>query len=356
MSTTSEAGPPGSGTPAEPGAPTDAQARPADDPAAADAHAYLAQVMAEIDQEVRHRRTSGDLPARVERELDELFLQYSPVAGRAGSVAEALRLVDASAYVDPVAPVESTKSGGAAVKKGLRQVSLWYVTWVTDQVNQFAASVSRALHGLEEQLRQLEHEVEGQRVPAAPVLDVPWAQRTDAWWVADVTAAVKGAPGRVLHAASGDGWLVRALVDVGVDAYGTDPRPGRADAAAAGGLDCRDEGLIEHLRATGPAALGAVVVSGLVEGMGAGQRDQLLELAADRLAPGGLLLLHSVAPAAWADEDLGPEADLAPGRPLRPATWVYLLDARGYEVSHSIAPDGRDYLVSAVVGDGAAAR
>ena len=42
---------------------------------------YLAQVMAEIDEEVRRRRASGDLPARVERELDELFLEHSPVGG-----------------------------------------------------------------------------------------------------------------------------------------------------------------------------------------------------------------------------------------------------------------------------------
>ena len=35
-----------------------------------DDRAYLAQVMLEIDDEVRRRRASGDLPARIERELD----------------------------------------------------------------------------------------------------------------------------------------------------------------------------------------------------------------------------------------------------------------------------------------------
>ena len=35
--------------------------------------------MAEIDAEVARRRASGDLPAGLERELDELFLEFSPV-------------------------------------------------------------------------------------------------------------------------------------------------------------------------------------------------------------------------------------------------------------------------------------
>ena len=52
--------------------------------------AYLEGVMAEIEDEVRRRRVSGDLPVRIERELDELFLEFSPVAGRGGSLTEAL--------------------------------------------------------------------------------------------------------------------------------------------------------------------------------------------------------------------------------------------------------------------------
>ena len=140
--------------------------------APADAHEYLAQVMREIDQEVRRRRASGDLPARIERELDELFLQYSPVAGRGGGLGEALRMVDAAAYIDPVVPVGSDKSGGAAVKKGLRSLSLWYVGYVTHQVSQFASAVSRALHLLDDQVVDLRRQLEAQRVPPALVVEV----------------------------------------------------------------------------------------------------------------------------------------------------------------------------------------
>ena len=105
--------------------------------------------MAEIEEEVRLRRSSGDLPPKLERELDELFLAHSPVAGRGGDLTEALRMVDAATFVDPVVPVDSQRAAGAVVKKGMRTVLLWYVGWITHQISQFASAVSRTLHIVE---------------------------------------------------------------------------------------------------------------------------------------------------------------------------------------------------------------
>jgi SAM-dependent methyltransferase len=313
----------------------------------ADNRAYLAEVMAEIDAEVRATRASGDLPVRVERELDELFLQHSPVAGRGGDVAEALRVVDKAAFIDPVVPVESVKSGGAIVKKGIRSFSLWYVGYVTHQVSQFAAAVSRTLHLLDDEVTGLARQLDAQRVPDAPVVELPGPADPSAWWVPGGVAALREVGGRVLHAACGDGWLVRDLKEAGVDAYGVDPRPGVTDAAELAGTDLREEGAAEHLRLTESGSLAGVVLSGVVDGMGAGERRQLLDLVADRLVPDGVLVVHSASPKAWAAEDLPPEADLAPGRPLRAPTWAHLLGADGYHATVAVGPQGDDYLVVA---------
>jgi len=89
-----------------------------------DEDAYLARVLSEIEAEVRAKRASGELPARVERELDELFLEFSPSPGARPGLHDALRMVDAATFIDPVVPVGSAKSGGAVVKKGLRSLSL----------------------------------------------------------------------------------------------------------------------------------------------------------------------------------------------------------------------------------------
>ena len=138
-----------------------------------DPQAYVEQVMAEIAEEVRVRRASGDLPPKLERELDELFLAHSPVAGRGGDLGDALRMVDAATFIDPVVPVESERAAGAVVKKGMRSLLLWYVGWLTHQMSQSASAVSRALHIVDDRLQELERQVEGQHVPAAGVVEFP---------------------------------------------------------------------------------------------------------------------------------------------------------------------------------------
>ena len=70
-------------------------------------------------------------------------------------------------------PVESERAAGAVVKKGMRSLLLWYVGWVTHQMSQSASAVSRALHIVDDRLKELERQVEVQRVPAAGVVEFP---------------------------------------------------------------------------------------------------------------------------------------------------------------------------------------
>jgi SAM-dependent methyltransferase len=161
-------------------------------------------------------------------------------------------------------------------------------------------------------------------------------------------AALAKVPGRVLHAACGDGWLVRRIVDSGLDAYGIDPRAPVVDVAELGSLDLRDEHITEHLRAVAAAGLGGIVLSGTVEGMAGGERTHLLAAIGTKLAPGGTLVIHSVGRPAWEAADAPYAADLAPGRPLRPDTWCRLLEEGGYTANVQNGPDGTDYLITAV--------
>ncbi len=312
-----------------------------------DPKAYVEQVMAEIAEEVRLRRSSGDLPPKLERELDELFLAHSPVAGRGGDLGEALRMVDAATFIDPVVPVESERAAGQFVKKGMRSLLLWYVGWVTHQMSQSASAVSRALHIVDERLTELERRVEVQRVPDAGVIEFPSLHGPDSWWVEPAVASLAKAPGRVLHAACGDGWLVRRIVAAGGDAYGVDPRPRQVDVPGSGPSDLREAAVVDHLRAVAPAALGGIVLSATVEGMAGGERAQLLAAVGTRLAPGGTFVVHSVSRTSWDAADAPAETDLAPGRPLRPEAWCRLLEDSGYQAEARQGPGGNDFLVVA---------
>jgi hypothetical protein len=309
------------------------------------------EVLAEIDAEVRRRRANGDLPARLERDLDELFLAYSPMGGQHGGMDDALRMVDAATFVDPVVPVASAKSGGAIVKRGVRQLTLWYMGYVTHQVNQFAMATNRALHVVAEQVDSLRRAVDLQAVPPAPVITADWTHRADAWWTAAALSALAESPGRVLHAAAGDGWFVHTLRARGLDAYGVDPR-GLAGHDPSGEL--RDEGVLDHLRAVPAAALGGIVLTGVVEGLAPAERAMVLEALGDRLTPGGCLVLHSLSRREWEGADAPPEADLALGRPLRSETWRRLLEAAGFVVTTHEGPEGRDYVLIATSADPAA--
>jgi hypothetical protein len=318
------------------------------DPGVSDPQAYVTQVMAEIADEVRLRRASGDLPPKLERELDELFLAHSPVAGRGGDLTDALRMVDAATFVDPVVPIDSDRAAGAFVKKGMRSLLLWYIGWITHQVSQFASAVSRTLHIIDGRLKELERQVEVQRVPAPGVVEFPELHAEGAWWVTHAVDAVAEAPGRILHSACGDGWLVRRIGQAGGDAYGVDARVAPVERGLLLGSDLREEALADHLRAVAGAGLAGVVLSATVEGVAGGERDHLLNLLATRLAPGGVLVIHSLTRQRWEAPDAPFEADLAPGRPLRSETWCHLLEQRGYRASSQGGPEGADFLVTAV--------
>ena len=298
---------------------------------------YLDEVMAEIDAEVRRRRASGDLPAGLEAELDELFLEFSPVGlqGRA-RLRETLALVDGSAYVDIAVPTASDKAVGSYVKRLIRKGLGWYMDFVVAQIVKFAWSVSRMFHVVVDHIEALEAAVETHRSPDLPLDAVPATDPAADWWAEAAVEAVRGATDRVLVADCGEGRLLDALGAAGVDAYGVDPSDLVLETALARGLDVRAEGIIDHLRVVAGEALGAIVLTGSLQWLRPNERELLLELVTTRLAVDGTLVLHSTTPEGWVASVPPVVCDLAPGRPLHAETWSHLLGTRGFAVAEPV--------------------
>jgi hypothetical protein len=140
----------------------------------------------------------------------------------------------------------------------------------------------------------------------------------------------------------GDGQLLRTLA--GLDVYGVEPRADLAESAALSGLDVRNDGVLDHLRLVEAGALSGVVLVGMVDRAPVGAQVAALEHAARVVGPGGRLAVAGTSPAAWgADNPV--EADLAPGRPLHPATWVHLLEQLGFATPDVVERDGA-YVVT----------
>jgi len=309
----------------------------------------LVVVAREIDAAVGELTSTGGIDPATERELEALFWQYAPLSGRGSdhsrALYEALRVVDATAYVDPLVPVASGVPGGSLIKKSLRKLYLWWAGWMSNQISHHHVAVGRSLHLIEEELEGLRNSIVLDEGDRQVVIAPSWANELAAWWIAPALAIARGVGGRVLHLASGDGWLVEAMVNDGVDAYGLDPRLASSIQARHANLDLRTDSPRQHLKACAKRSLSAIVVSGVIEALDAQQRDQLIEEMDRVTGSRGVIVIHSLSQSTWADPELGPEADLAPGRPLRSSSWTTLAERHARRAEVLEGPDGRDYLV-----------
>ncbi|HVE47409.1 MAG TPA: hypothetical protein VNA57_11785 [Acidimicrobiales bacterium] len=296
------------------------------------------RLLAEIDEEVRRRRESGDLPAGFERELDLVFARFAPVHAVGDDFAQVLERTEQSTHVDVLAPTASRTPAVGLAKRVIRKAVIWEMRYVAQQVSTFAFGVTRAVRLLGDRVDGLEQAAPGaggkflaMARAAAPALDT-------SRWATAVVDAVQDAPGRVVHAECGDGALVARMNQAGVDAYGVGP----VDQVPPPGLEVRVDEALVHLRAVPDASLGGVVLSGCVDLLPLGTLSEMAALARAKLAPGGVAVVLATKPECWA----GVAADLAPGRPLHPKTWCQLLGAGGVS-SVEVVEGPTDYAVVA---------
>jgi SAM-dependent methyltransferase len=312
-------------------------------PAAIDVRA----LMADIEREVRERRRSGDIDPDLERELDTAFAEVAPPGAFGGGFDTVVDQAARHAVVDYDVPVTGRRPL-RLVKRAVKLLTAWYMIFVGRQLVAFAGTTLRALRIIGGRVDALEARspATDPRVAAAlpPVVsDVDAAQ-----WAAAVLEALGPRPAelRSLHADCGDGALLVALHDAGIDVYGADPRPDAAALADARGIEVRRDAALDHLRSLPPGSLAAVVLSSCIDRLTLGDQIEVLERAVAALASGGVLVLMGRHPDAWA-ADVSPVArDLAPGRPLHPSTWVHLLG--GHPVRDATLREGAPAMPEAV--------
>jgi len=288
----------------------------------------LSRLQAEINEEVRRRRAAGDFPPGLERELDQAFARYAP-AGAGDDFEDVLVSAETQSFVHADVPTASRLPILSFAKRALRKVMAWYLRFLAQQVTAFAGAITRAVRLLGERVRVLETVtvLAGERTLAE--VRERRAGPDLAAWSDLVVAEVGSARGRVLHTECGAGGLLADLTTAGADAYGVEPVDALAVDASRAGLDVRADDALTHLRALPDASLGGLVLSGCIDALPLGEVLEVADRAAATLAPGGVVVVLSSGPAAWAGSLDPVVADLAPGRPLHPETWVHLLGQRG---------------------------
>jgi SAM-dependent methyltransferase len=133
----------------------------------------------------------------------------------------------------------------------------------------------------------------------------------------------------VLDVGSGRGEFLALLRDAGIEARGVDLDPDMVAYARGEGLDVVEGDAVAYLEGLEDGSLGGIFAAQLVEHLPAPALVRLLELAAAKLRPGGLLVAETINP-------LSPlalrnyYADLTHAQPLVPTTLELLARQSGF--------------------------
>jgi SAM-dependent methyltransferase len=147
----------------------------------------------------------------------------------------------------------------------------------------------------------------------------------------------------VLDVGCGRGEFLALLREAGIEARGVDLNADMVAYARGEGLDVEQADAVEHLHELEDGSLGGVFAAQLVEHLPAPTLVRLLELAAAKLRPGGVLVAETINP-------LSPlalrnyYADLTHAQPLVPETLELLARQAGFgsvELRYLNAPEER---------------
>ena len=244
------------------------------------------QVVREIEDEVRRRRQSGELPVELERDLDMIFAQYAPVGAVQGDFDQIVARVEKVAFIDVAVPVGSDQPGVSYVKRGLKKGMSWYLNYVAQQVSVFAHAATRALRILGERVDHLE--AGHSAGPGAELARDYWAgaePRSLHAWLPSISQILGDLPGRIAHADAGPGRGRRRPAEAGRDVYAIEPLDNLGLDLAARGVEVRIDEAVDHLRALPDATLGGLLLSGCVDRLPKGDQLELAALATSRVAP-----------------------------------------------------------------------
>ncbi len=292
---------------------------PADDaPAASLDHARL---LAEIDAEARRLRSSGELPADYERQLQAVFERFAPPVVVDDDLDRLAEAVDRAAIIDVGAPTTSVLRVVAGAKVAVRKAVAFQVRHVADQIAGLGHTTAQALRATARRLDAIDDVVVG-LAPVVASERAALAPRSPTAPVDEVLAALAGVDGRVLHVGAGAGELVAAAGAAGHDAFGTEADERLVDLDGR----VRHASAVEALTSVGDATLGAVVMS--VEDRPTAEQLRLLDEAVRCVGPGGRIVVSAAEPASW-PEVVGPVAlDLVVGGPLHAATVAAAMEHR----------------------------
>ena len=305
----------------------------------------------------------GEVASLYERLREELS------RGARDGGGESAQLAATRSLAERFWPVSAERDVGAGpkgfVKRVLRKLMRWYVEPLAadqrvyndavlklmdalservDRSEAARADAERLVRELEERLLRVERRERGAGVAPVTVAAQPSAATVPDYFAFEsrMRGSVEAvrerqrpyvddlrAHGPVLDIGCGRGELVRLLREAGVEALGIDADADMVAFARGEGLDVEQADAVAYLDGLPDASLGAVFMAQVVEHLPPATLVRVLELAASKLRPGGLLIAETINP-------LSPLAlrhyfaDLTHAQPLVPETLELLARQAGF--------------------------
>ena len=135
---------------------------------------------------------------------------------------------------------------------------------------------------------------------------------------------------RVLDIGCGRGEFIELLAANGIPAGGIDLNSEMVEVCRARGLNVSHADAVSYLASQPDASLGGIFAAQVVEHLEPAYLLRLLDLAFDKLRPGGTLVLETLNPACWTAFFESYIRDITHRWPLHPETLKYLVTASGF--------------------------
>jgi len=316
----------------------------------------LDSVVADLRARIEQRRLAGEYPDGLEATLDDHFDRLVGVRPRSspalhdelqGVLTELGKVGFSRARIDP----SSRIPGGRLVHRFMTRALSRQINGVLTQVEQQTVLVTRAVAVLGEIAATMGDEFDTRVLQQLDDLQVRMAEQArdvngleakvsetreripgcavDAWYGEDhFTAFFRGSSDDlrsryidlakefigcdpVVDLGFGRGEFMELLTELGVEVRGVEPDPQLVTSARGRGLDVEQGLAVEYLRSLEPASLGGIVMIQVIEHLSPQQVIDFVALAAEKVRPGGKVVLETINPASlytyarafWVDPD-----------------------------------------------------
>ena len=316
----------------------------------------LDALIAELRTRIEQRREAGEYPDDLESTLDDHFDRLVGVRPRSSpalhdelqSVLSALGQHGFSrAKIDPA----SRLPGGRLIHRFMSRALSRQIDGVLAQMEQQSMLVTRAVAVLGEIASTMGDEFDTQVLQQLDDLQVRMAEQArdvngleakvaetreripgcavDAWYGEDhFTAFFRRSSDDlrsryidlakefigcdpVVDLGFGRGEFMELLTELGVEVRGVEPDPQLVTSARGRGLEVEQGLAVEYLRTVEPASLGGIVMIQVIEHLSPQQVLDFVALAAEKVRPGGKVVLETINPASlytyarafWVDPD-----------------------------------------------------